>query len=109
MFAQVKGLSEIFAADCAVVRLFSRVNAVVPAQGLAARKPFTTHTAEVGAWESAGAHSLRVLPTFGGVFVGCGLFLGSGFAGTFRLGTGVLCATHSLMLSKRSVRFIHCS
>lgn len=108
MFAQMKGLSEKLATDCAVVRLFPCVNAVVPAQGLTARKPFTTYTAEVCARESAGAHSLHVLPTFGGVLIGQGLFLSSGFARTFRLSTGVLCATHGLMLPNLSVSFIHC-
>lgn len=103
MLAEVESLSEVLSADSAVVGLLSGVDAVVPAQGLAACEPLTADAAEVGTREPAGPHPGGVLPTFGGLITSRGVFLSSWFAGTFWFGSRILrVAAHGLLTPSTS-------
>lgn len=108
MLAEVESFSEILPTNSAVMGLLSCVDAIVPAQGLAACKSLTTDTTEVSAWEPTGAHSGGVLPTFGGLSASCRIFLSSWFAGTFWFGSRILrVAAHSLLTPTTSEILIH--
>ena len=108
MLAEVKSLSKILSTNSAVMGLLASMDAVMPAQGLAACKSLTADTAEVSAREAAGPHSGGVLPTFGGLSASSRIFFSSGFAGTFWFGSRILwVAAHSLLAPTASEILIH--
>ena len=108
MLAQVKGLSEIFSADRAVVRLLAGMHAVVPTQCLTPGESLATHTAEIRTGETTGSGSGRILPAFRRLTRGVRILFGSWLSGTLWFDISILWVTvHVPLIHPTSEAFIY--